>query len=220
MLAGTPGSACFPERRSHTPRRQLGGLGRAGLALVRLLAALEAFRLGYLVGSYRQGVDCTRRLVALRSPLGGEFAAIIRAKVGLMGRAVDGCPLFWRHARRRRRQHAARRSVEQDGAGAMQPSAQLGRSWRRRRGVCPAFAAPTRPAALRASTMLAPALVQDPLHPLLRFERPPVELGEDGERPRIACEANRVARIAALRRELAQAQRGEAVDRGGCSPCS
>lgn len=68
----------------------MGGVGRAGLALARLLAALEVFRLGYLVGSYRQGADCTLRLVALRSPLGGELAAIIRGKVGFACRAGSG----------------------------------------------------------------------------------------------------------------------------------
>ncbi|KAL4857488.1 hypothetical protein ACK3TF_002352 [Chlorella vulgaris] len=55
---------------------------------------------------------------------------------------------------------------------------------------------------------------RDPNHPLLRWERPPAELNEDGSRPRIASEANRLARIAQLRRELAQAKQGQAVDRG------
>lgn len=34
--------------------QQLGGLTRAGLVLLRLAAASEVFRVGYLVGSYRQ----------------------------------------------------------------------------------------------------------------------------------------------------------------------
>lgn len=62
--------------------QQLGTFTRAALVLLRLAAAAEVFRVGYLVGSYRQGMDCTRRLVELRSPLGGEIAAIIRSRVG------------------------------------------------------------------------------------------------------------------------------------------
>lgn len=116
--------------------RQLGGMTRAALLLLRLGAAGEVFRMGWLVGSYkqvgdtglshaaapsagagglhgfclvpcrcpllawlalgrplapsvpvltRQGMDCTRRLVSLRSPLGGEIAEIIRARVGAGG---------------------------------------------------------------------------------------------------------------------------------------
>ena len=41
----------------------------------------QVLRAGYLVGSYRQGVDCMARLVALRSPLGGEIAALVRERV-------------------------------------------------------------------------------------------------------------------------------------------
>ncbi|KAL4422915.1 hypothetical protein ABPG75_009112 [Micractinium tetrahymenae] len=113
--------------------RQLGGITRAALLLLRLGAAAEVFRMGYLVGSYKQGMDCTRRLVSLRSPLGGEIAEIIRAR--------------------------------------------------------------------------------DPQHPLLKFERQPAELNEDGSRPRIVSEANRAAKIESLRRELAAAKAGQVVER-------
>ncbi|KAL4451190.1 hypothetical protein ABPG77_009262 [Micractinium sp. CCAP 211/92] len=112
--------------------RQLGGMTRAALLLLRLGAAGEVFRMGWLVGSYKQGMDCTRRLVSLRSPLGGEIAEIIRAR--------------------------------------------------------------------------------DPRHPMLRFERPPAELNEDGSRPRIVSDANRAAKIESLRQELAAAKAGQLVD--------
>ena len=62
--------------------RQLGMMTRASLLLLRLAAASEVFRVGYLVGSYKQGYDCTQRLVSLRSALGGEISAIIRERVG------------------------------------------------------------------------------------------------------------------------------------------
>ncbi|PSC75007.1 hypothetical protein C2E20_1726 [Micractinium conductrix] len=113
--------------------KQLGLLRRLGLTILRLGAAGEVFRLGYLVGSYKQGMDCTRRLVSLRTPLGGEIAALIRE--------------------------------------------------------------------------------QEPRHPLLRFERPPPDLREDGSRPRIAEEPNRLAQIDHLKRELATAKAGQPVDR-------
>ena len=35
-----------------------------------------------MVGSYKQGMDCTQRLVSLRSALGGEISGIIRERVG------------------------------------------------------------------------------------------------------------------------------------------
>ena len=44
--------------------RQLGGFTRAALVLLRLAAAAEIFRVGYLVGSYRQvgtGKNCSRK---------------------------------------------------------------------------------------------------------------------------------------------------------------
>ncbi|PRW32831.1 hypothetical protein C2E21_7966 [Chlorella sorokiniana] len=109
--------------------QQLGRLTRAALVLLRLAAASEVFRVGYLVGSYRQGMDCTRRLVELRSPLGGEIVAIIRSR--------------------------------------------------------------------------------DPQHPLLKYERQPAEMNEDGSRPRIVNEANRLAQIAHFQKELAAAKGGQ-----------
>lgn len=63
---------------------------RAALVLLRLVAAGEVFRVGYLVGSYRQGMDCMQRLVSLRTPLGGEIASIIRHKVGGLGGRQGG----------------------------------------------------------------------------------------------------------------------------------
>lgn len=56
--------------------------------------------------------------------------------------------------------------------------------------------------------------MQDPQHPLLRFERPPTELNEDGSRPRIVSDANRAAKIESLRRELAAAKAGQVVESG------
>ncbi|KAI7841190.1 hypothetical protein COHA_005156 [Chlorella ohadii] len=119
--------AAHPQMVKHP--QQLGRLTRGGLVLLRLAAASEVFRVGYLVGSYRQGMECTRRLVELRSPLGGEISAIIRSR--------------------------------------------------------------------------------DPQHPLLKYEKQPAELNEDGSRPRIVNEANRVAQIAHLQKELAAAKGGQ-----------
>lgn len=67
------------------------------------------------------------------------------------------------------------------------------------------------------SQPLAPSLppcLQDPRHPMLRFERPPAELNEDGSRPRIVSDANRAAKIESLRQELAAAKAGQLVDAG------
>jgi hypothetical protein len=60
--------------------RPLPGPARAAAAVARLFLAAEALRAGHLLGSHRQGSACMRRLVALHTPLGGELAAIVRAR--------------------------------------------------------------------------------------------------------------------------------------------
>ena len=51
-------------------RRPLGA--RIGLALLRLGASLEVFRLGWMVGNVKQAGDCVERMAQLRTALGGE----------------------------------------------------------------------------------------------------------------------------------------------------
>jgi hypothetical protein len=100
--------------------RPRSGAYRVAAAVARVALAGEAFRVGDAVGTFRCGADCVRRMVALPTPMGGEMAAILRAK--------------------------------------------------------------------------------DPASPLLKFERPPPDVLEDGSRPRIASEANRLAKLAAAAR--------------------
>lgn len=155
--------------------QQLGTFTRAALVLLRLAAAAEVFRVGYLVGSYRQGMDCTRRLVELRSPLGGEIAAIIRSRVGRMRRNAAVCcstrPAY--------------------GKPAVQACPRL--------LCCPAHACTFQVRTLFDCLTVLLSLhvclfvflnaAQDPQHPLLKYERQPAEMLEDGTRPRIVNEA-------------------------------
>lgn len=107
-MAQKGGTLCVHSHASVPPRlagarSQLGGVTRAGLVLVRLVAAAEVLRLGYLVGSYKQGIDCTQRLVSLRSALGGEVAAIIRERAGRQGVERSGRPRLTRSTSLRNR---------------------------------------------------------------------------------------------------------------------
>ena len=70
----------------------------------------------------------------------------------------------------------------------------------------PPYPLPTAPALFAA--LLLP--LQDPAHPLLKHERQPTELSEDGTRPRIMSPANAEAQIARLAEELRAAKAGEA----------
>ena len=52
---------------------------------------------------------------------------------------------------------------------------------------------------------------RDPGHALLKLERPPIELDEQGVRPRIVTEANRLAQLERLQRQLSAARRGVSI---------
>ena len=60
----------------HLYRKRFYGLP----PVASLFCCSQAFRLGYLSGSYRQTTGCMRSLVALLTPLGGEICALIRAR--------------------------------------------------------------------------------------------------------------------------------------------
>ena len=168
---------------------------RASLLLLRLAAAAEVFRVGYMVGSYKQGMDCTQRLVSLRSALGGEISAIIRERVGgeggracwVAGSWLASCP-----------SQATSWCTDCGCFGDFPPAS---------------FLTLHHTLAVSHPCCRSRCRPQEPQHPLLRFERPPPEQLEDGSRPRIQNEANRQAQIAHLQRELGQAKAGEVVDR-------
>lgn len=53
---------------------------RIALGFLRFLVSTEAFTIGHALGSFKQGSECMKKLVALPTPLGGEICALIRVK--------------------------------------------------------------------------------------------------------------------------------------------
>lgn len=114
-------------------------------------------------------MECTRRLVELRSPLGGEISAIIRSRVSVCLLAGQAQGRAW---------PCAQPQPWSALCAQFRPALPSARAW------LPGWLADA----------IAPCQLlkykQDPQHPLLKYEKQPAELNEDGSRPRIVNEVS------------------------------